>query len=131
MNTSTTLSSSTDQRNMNSERNEEVEVLISSIFVRSDLIRIMPQKKMELIVNLASYRKEDWKKLINSADDKETMHDTWDEWRKAFMEMKLRLEKQGLIVNEVIIDIEELIEYCRMNGLKNTGKTRSEYVSRP
>lgn len=89
------------------------------------------KQKIELVVNLASYRKEDWKKLINSADDKETMHDTWDEWRKAFMEMKLRLEKQGLIVNEVIIDIEELLEYCRKNGLKNIGKTRSLFVSRP
>ena len=86
---------------------------------------------MELVVNLASYRKEDWNKLVNSADDRETMHDTWDEWRKAFIETKTRLESQGLTVNEVIIDIDELLQFCRRNGLKNIGKTRSQYVSKP
>ena len=35
-------------------------------------------------VKIAYYRKEDWKKLLEIIDDKESMHETWNQWFKAF-----------------------------------------------
>ncbi len=86
---------------------------------------------MKTVINLASYRKEDWNRFKESADDKEKLHDTWDEWRKSFMNTKVSLESEGFNVREVILDIDDLIQFCRQNGLKNDGSTRSQYVSRP
>jgi len=86
---------------------------------------------MKTVINLASYRKEDWNRFKESADDKEKLHDTWDEWRKSFMNTKVSLESEGFNVREVILDIDDLIQFCRQKGLKNDGSTRSQYVSRP
>jgi len=70
---------------------------------------------MEKAVNLASYRKEDWKRFTESAEDMEKLHNTWDEWRKSLTDLKVRLEIQGFTVMEEIVDIDDLIEYCRKN----------------
>ena len=80
-------------------------------------------------VKLAFYRKEDWNRLLNSVVDKDTMHDTWEEWYREVMKLKKKLKNQGIIVHEVTIDIDQLKAYCLEHGLKNTGKIRSQYAT--
>jgi len=85
---------------------------------------------MDTQVNIAYYRKEDWQDFLNSADDVQSLHKTWEEWHIDYSNTKLMLSKQGYMVVDVIIDIDNLIKYCKANKLKNVGKTRSEYVNR-
>ncbi len=80
-------------------------------------------------LKLAYYRKNDWDKLMNSIVDRESMHDTWEDWNKAFSKMKKSLKHQGFVVHEVTIDIDDLNKFCKKKGLKNNGKTRSNYVA--
>ncbi len=82
---------------------------------------------MEL--KLAYYRKGDWDKFMKSIVDRESMHDTWEEWNKAFNKLKNNLKDQGFVVHQVTIDIDDLIKFCKEQGLKNDGKTRSKYVA--
>ncbi|MEZ4981016.1 MAG: hypothetical protein R2769_05405 [Saprospiraceae bacterium] len=46
------------------------------------------------------------------------------------METKKYMESQGCVVHDIIIDIDQLSDYCRRNGLANDGKTRSSYVGK-
>ena len=78
---------------------------------------------------LAYYEKRDWRKFIDSIDDRGSMHDTWKEWHKAFLKTKRELTTQGFLVNVFIVDINELINYCKMRGIKNNGKARSQFVT--
>lgn len=39
-------------------------------------------------VNIAYYRKENWKRLLDTADDREILEDTWDEWHEVFYVIK-------------------------------------------
>ncbi len=80
-------------------------------------------------VNIAYYRKEDWKRFLKSIDDRKSMHETWEEWHEAFLNTKKELILNGFIIKEVIIDIDELKEYCRKKGIKNDGKARSTFAS--
>lgn len=80
-------------------------------------------------VKLAYYRKKDWKRLLDTIDDKESMHATWKEWHKSFLDGKNKLIKNGFEVKEVEVDIEELIAYCKFRGIKNDGEARSQYVT--
>ena len=56
------------------------------------------------------------------------MHDTWNEWHKAFLKAKKELISQGFEVEDVEIDLDELINYCKMRGIKNDGNARSQFV---
>lgn len=82
-----------------------------------------------LEVKLAFYRKEDWKRFIDSIDDRESMHDSWKDWHKAYLKAKSQLIKQGFIVKDVEVNLDELREFCLLRGIKNDGKARSQFVS--
>jgi hypothetical protein len=80
-------------------------------------------------INLAYYRKKDWDRLLNTADDRDTMHDTWEEWHKLFLKTKNDLASKGYAVSNIVIDIDELNRYCKERGLKNDGEARSQFAA--
>lgn len=57
------------------------------------------------------------------------MHDTWKEWHKAYLKTKKELISQEFVVNNFVVDIDELINYCKMRGIMNDGKARSQFVT--
>lgn len=79
-------------------------------------------------IKLAYYRKKDWKRFIEIIDDRESVHDTWNEWHQAFIKAKSNLVLQGFDVIDVEINLNALINYCEMKGIKNDGKARSQFV---
>jgi len=84
---------------------------------------------MSTIIGLAYYQKNDWKRFLDIIDDRESIHDNWKEWHKSFLKMKKKLQAQGYTVNEVIVDLDELQNYCAVRGISNNGKARSQFVS--
>ncbi len=56
------------------------------------------------------------------------MHDTWIDWHKAFEETKRDLINQGFEVVDIIVDLDELAEYCKLRGMKNDGSARSQFI---
>lgn len=48
-------------------------------------------------VNIVFYEKKDYDYFHNIIDDRENLHDTWEEWYKAFMKLKRTLVSHGLI----------------------------------
>jgi len=72
--------------------------------------------------------KKDWKRFVKTIADRESMHDTWDDWHKDFEKTKRDLTNLGFEVVDVVVDLDELAEYCKLRGLKNDGKARSQFV---
>ena len=87
----------------------------------------MGERKM-IIVKLAYYRKEDWKRFINVIDDRESIHDNWYDWHKAIGKLKRDLKRQGFEIVDIVVDLDELIEYCKLRGIKNDVNARSRFV---
>lgn len=82
------------------------------------------------IINFAYYRKEDWERFLASIDDREKMPETWEEWHEKFLQAKIMCAAQGMRVADVVVDIDELIHYCKVEGIKNDGKARAQFVVR-
>ncbi len=78
---------------------------------------------------MAFYRPEDWQRLLSIADDREKLHNTWDEWHQEYQKTRKFLASEGFEVNEVVVDIDKLIGFCFQNGIRNDGKARSQFVS--
>jgi hypothetical protein len=81
-----------------------------------------------LEIKMAYYRKEDWERFISIIDDKESVHSSWYEWHEEFNKSKQDFEKIGFTVHKTILDLDKLIDYCKKLKLKNTGKTRSQFI---
>jgi len=84
---------------------------------------------MKQILNVAYYREEDWKRFLDSIDDRNSMHETWHEWHEAYLNTVKGLKAKGFKVRQITVDLDELLQYCREKGIKNTGKARSQFVS--
>jgi len=80
-------------------------------------------------VGIGHYRPKDYLKIYNMSEDKETMNETWKEWKKKKDKAKAGLEKQGLHVVDVLVFPKELKKYCEEQGIKIDGKARSKFVS--
>ena len=87
------------------------------------------QTKNMIGIKLAYYRKKDWKRFLDLIDDRESMHDTWKEWHKSHLKAKNDLIKEGFEVFDIQVDIDELIKFCKIRGIKNDGKARSQFVT--
>ena len=81
-----------------------------------------------MAIKLAYYRKKDWKRFIKIISDRESMYDTWFEWYRGYKKTKQDLINQGFKVIDIVIDLNELTEYCRQRGINNDGKARSQFV---
>ena len=79
-------------------------------------------------LKIAYYKKEDWSRLLQIIDDKESMHDSWNEWHLAYSKAKNELIAKGFQVEDIEINLDELVSYCKAKGAKITGKTRSQFV---
>ena len=80
-------------------------------------------------IKIAYYRKSDWDKFMRSIVDRDTMHNTWEEWNQDYNKAKKNLKDEGCVVHEMIIDIDELNLYCIERGVMNDGRARSQYVA--
>jgi hypothetical protein len=94
------------------------------------VFRAIKQQIMAGGVNLAYYNKRDWKRFLALVDDKDSMHDTWKEWNKAYLKTKKGLIKEGFLVREIIVNLDELKNYCLMRGIKIDGNARSQFVAK-
>jgi len=83
------------------------------------------------MISIAWYNKKDWLRLLEIIDDKESMPETWEEWHSSYLKVKMELISHGISVNDFVVDIDDLISYCVRLGIKNDGKARSQFVSRP
>jgi len=83
---------------------------------------------MERIVNVAYYEKKDYDRFLSIIDDRDNVHDSWEEWFLTFMKMNEYLKSQGLFVKVVTVDLDELIKYCADRKIKNNGAARSQFV---
>lgn len=89
----------------------------------------MSNSKKVIDANIAFYQKKDWKRYLSIIDDREGMFETWEEWHQSYLNMKNELSLYGLSVNKVVVDLDELTEFCRKKGIKIDGKARSKFVS--
>ena len=83
---------------------------------------------MDRLINLAYYEQKDWNRFLQMIDDNDSMHDTWQEWYKAFEKLANDLSGQGFVIKRVIVDLDELNNYCKIQGIKNDGKARSKFI---
>ena len=78
--------------------------------------------------NMAFINKKDWDYFLSIISDREKMPESWDDWYKNYMKLKLELVSHGFQVRDITIDFRDLINYCDERNIKIDGKARAQYV---
>jgi hypothetical protein len=80
-------------------------------------------------VGLAWYTRESWHRLVEVADDRSALDDTFEDWERQALSAFRKLQAAGANIHKVVIDIDALVAWCRAKGHKINGAARAEFAS--
>lgn len=80
-------------------------------------------------VGLAWYTRESWDRLVEVADDRAALDDSFEEWERQALSALRKFRASGLDIHKVMIDIDALAAWCRAKGHKINGAARAEFAS--
>jgi len=92
-----------------------------------------PEKKRdrkgnEIVVGVAWYRAEDYPRLLEVATDRKGMHSRFVDWEQSALLNNDKLREQGIRIEKIEIDLEELIAWCNARNRSNDGAARAEFA---
>ena len=80
-------------------------------------------------IGIGWYKPEQWNVLLEISEDREELESTWIEWFNFASKQENELLENGINVVRVDVDIEELIDYCKVHKCSVNGKSRSEFIT--
>ena len=83
----------------------------------------------KLCISIAFYTPEEFEKLLQVADDKDKIKETYEKWLEGVLGLCSNLEKEGMKPIPHYITVDEIEKWCKENNVKNTTEERSKYVA--
>ena len=68
--------------------------------------------------------------MKEEAADPDVLEETYEEWLGIAQKAVLDFGRQGVRVERVDVDLEELLAWCRANNRPLDGKARAEFTTR-
>ena len=96
---------------------------------RTQRLGEMPQPPGGTHVGVAWYQREQWARLRELAADAPALEEYYDEWVASAERTLTTVKAQGLTVERVTVDVDEMAEWCRRAGRPFDSEARSEYVA--
>ena len=82
----------------------------------------------EKVIGIAWYKKEQWFILRQVIENPNDIENTYEEWLNNAINLKKTLIDSGLTVEEVEIDIQDVISWCKKDNKTINSKNITEYV---
>ncbi|MFQ5815820.1 MAG: hypothetical protein ACE5G7_04925 [Candidatus Hydrothermarchaeaceae archaeon] len=83
----------------------------------------------DMAIAIASYKKHQWRELLRTADDREELEESYDEWLEGARRMEQLLRSMGKRVEWIEVDVPEFLRWCKERGMGNTASVRSFYAA--
>jgi hypothetical protein len=80
------------------------------------------------VIGIAIFRREDWPRLLDEADDAGELESTWEEWEINLRKAQDQMDGLGIKYREVEINLDALNGFCIKEKLPNTAETRTAFV---
>jgi hypothetical protein len=90
---------------------------------------MMPPKDKKVAMGLAWYRADQWVRLLAISEDRDQLELNHEEWIRMASERFDDLRRQGQQVQKVEVDVEDLLKWCRTQGLPVNSSTRAQYAA--
>jgi hypothetical protein len=80
-------------------------------------------------VGFAWYQREQWARLRELAADVDRLEEDYDAWLISAERTFAVVKSEGLAVERVPVDVQEMAAWCAREGRQFDSKARSEYVA--
>jgi hypothetical protein len=93
------------------------------------MVKRQSSSQSPMSVGVAWYQPDQWQKLLAASADRDKLEETYNEWLQEAERVIKELRRQGLHLEKVDVDIEELVSWCRKKKIPVNGEARSMYVA--
>jgi hypothetical protein len=83
-----------------------------------------------VLTAIATYRQDQWETLLAAAADRDTMDETLEKWNAGIEKLIAGLEARSIPYVRVLLDVEEIEQFCEEQGIPNDAKARSNLAIR-
>ena len=73
------------------------------------------------------YTPESWQRMREIADDRDEWPDTFGAFVKKTERLILQFEREGIVVEKQVIDVDDCVRRCRRNGYRIDNAGRAAY----
>jgi hypothetical protein len=82
------------------------------------------------VLGIAWFRPEQWQRLRDVSDDVDQLEATHADWLLQATRMLKKLQRNGIAVRKVDVDVEDLVAWCNAAGRRVDGAARADYTAR-
>jgi hypothetical protein len=91
------------------------------------------QKSSPVLAGYAWYQEDQWDRLHEVCPDSDDFPAGYQEWlefaNERFEQLSQKGHHQNMMVVKVLVDVDELLEWCRTRRLQPNGQARSQFVA--
>ncbi len=87
-------------------------------------------KSNQTVLGIAWFRPEQWQRLRDVSDDVDHLEATHADWLLQATRMLKKLQRNGIAVRKVDIDVEDLVAWCNAAGRHVDGPARADYTAK-
>jgi 2-methylcitrate dehydratase PrpD len=81
------------------------------------------------LVGLAWFDRKQWNRLIEAAEDRSELDETYEQWQQRALEAVQAIEQQGQQVERVHVETQSLVSWCKEKKLPVNAKSSAQYVT--
>jgi hypothetical protein len=82
-----------------------------------------------LQIGIGWYTYEQWLRLIEVSADREKLDDSFAEWERNAASAVAALQSQGHSAHKIMVDVDQLVNWCQQRGRPVDAGARAEYVA--
>lgn len=91
---------------------------------------VMRKKQTQTVAEIFGVQRSDWDRFRSMMVDSNTNFQTWEDWNRKTKEMKKVMEKEGVQVEVVTVDLDDFELWCKENQKDRNAEARAEYISK-
>jgi hypothetical protein len=86
-------------------------------------------KRIAPVMALAWFKPEQWESLKAESADRERLEETYELWLEAAEATVEQLAAEGVVVERIEVDLDELVAWCRENSLTLDASARANFAA--
>ena len=88
------------------------------------------KKIKKMVLGIGFYKREQWSQLLDTASDSYILEKSYDDWMNTLDASIEKIRAHDIEPVLVDIDINELLAFCKEQGLQNNAETRAKFISK-
>jgi hypothetical protein len=87
----------------------------------------MTEKRVTNVIAFTWYRREEYQKLLEHAEDSDELHDTYKAWLSDARRALVKYKRMGFDPRRVYLEVDDMLDWCEMRDKQLDSQSREIY----